>query len=112
MLLSLQVLSLELVPFGSCQVKRGAQCDVDTVLILQLTDAATTSKGESYTMKELESFNYWLSYFIKSSQSGEFLKSVEEWKKLAFPRLSETLFVVITFIFEKLLPEYYNAEQS
>lgn len=84
----------------------------DSVKALLDKSLSEATKGESYTMKELESFNYWLSYFIKSSQSGEFLKSVEEWKKLAFPRLSETLFVVITFIFEKLLPEYYNAEQS
>ncbi|CCU71900.1 biotin carboxylase N-terminal domain-containing protein [Thalassolituus oleivorans] len=66
--------------------------------------------GDTYTAAERESFNHWLSYFIKSSQRGDFLKSVEEWKKLAFPRLSDTLFVVITFIFEKLLSEYHSAE--
>jgi acetyl/propionyl-CoA carboxylase alpha subunit/acetyl-CoA carboxylase alpha subunit len=82
---------------------------VKTLLDKSLSEA---TDGESYTMKDLESFNYWLSYFVKSSQRGDFLKSVEEWKKLAFPRLSESLFVVITFIFEKLLSEYYNAEQA
>ncbi|WP_300427154.1 biotin carboxylase N-terminal domain-containing protein [uncultured Thalassolituus sp.] len=86
-----------------------ARESVKKLLDKSLADA---TEGESYTMKDLESFNYWLSYFIKSSQRGDFLKSVEEWKKLAFPRLSDTLFVVITFIFEKLLPEYYNAEQE
>lgn len=70
------------------------------------------TEGSSYTQEAKDSFNYWLSYFIKSTQRGEFLKAVEEWKKLAFPRLSETLFVVITFIFEKLLGEYYGAEQE
>ena len=70
------------------------------------------TEGSSYTDADLESFNHWLNYFIKSNQRGEFLKSVEEWKKLAFPRLSDTLFVVISFIFEKLLPEYYSAETS
>ena len=73
---------------------------------------AEATEGDSYTPQERESFNYWLNYFIKSSQRGDFLKSVEEWKKLAFPRLSDTLFVVITFIFEKLLPEYQNAERD
>ncbi|MDF1763108.1 MAG: carboxyl transferase domain-containing protein, partial [Oleibacter sp.] len=82
---------------------------VKTLLDKSLSEATS---GESYSVKDLESFNYWLSYFIKSNQRGNFLKSVEEWKKLAFPRLSDTLFVVITFIFEKLLPEYYNAEQG
>ncbi|WP_028292560.1 ATP-binding protein [Oceanobacter kriegii] len=73
---------------------------------------AEATSGDTYTEQEKESFNYWLSYFCKSGQRGAFLKSVEEWKKLAFPRLSDTLFVVITFILEKLLPEYYSAEQQ
>lgn len=66
----------------------------------------------SNSAQSQEAFSHWLSYFIKSSQRGDFLKSVEEWKKLAFPRLSDTLFVVITFIFEKLLPEYHAAEKE
>jgi acetyl/propionyl-CoA carboxylase alpha subunit/acetyl-CoA carboxylase alpha subunit len=73
---------------------------------------AEATSGDSYTPQERESFNHWLSYFIKSGNRGAFLKSVEEWKKLAFPRLSDTLFVVITFIFEKLLAEYHAAEQE
>lgn len=79
-----------------------------------LVDSALSqaTEGEGYTQEEKDSFNYWLSYFIKSSQRGDFLKAVEEWKKLAFPRLSETLFVIITFIFEKLLGEYYGAEEE
>ena len=84
----------------------------DSVKALLDKSLSEATEGESYTMKDLESFNHWLGYFIKSTQRGDFLKSVEEWKKLAFPRLSETLFVVITFIFEKLLPEYSNAEQA
>lgn len=80
-----------------------------TLLEKSLSEA---TGGDSYTEQELESFNHWLSYFIASTQRGDFLKSVEEWKKLAFPRLSDTLFVVITFIFEKLLPEYHAAQQD
>ncbi|MAD43785.1 MAG: carbamoyl-phosphate synthase large subunit [Oceanospirillaceae bacterium] len=80
-----------------------------TLLEKSLSEA---TEGDSYTPQERESFDHWLSYFIKSNQRGDFLKSVEEWKKLAFPRLSDTLFVVITFIFEKLLPEYHGAEQD
>lgn len=84
----------------------------DSLKVLLEKSLAEATEGESYTAQERESFNHWLSYFIKSSQRGDFLKSVEEWKKLAFPRLSDTLFVVITFIFEKLLPEYHAAEQD
>ncbi|ASP40037.1 carbamoyl-phosphate synthase large subunit [Bacterioplanes sanyensis] len=84
----------------------------DAVKTLLDKSLAEATSGESYTTQERESFNHWLSYFIKSGNRGAFLKSVEEWKKLAFPRLSDTLFVVITFIFEKLLGEYHAAEQE
>lgn len=84
----------------------------DSVRTLLLTSLAQATEGESYTAKERESFDNWLSYFTKSNQRGNFLKSVEEWKKLAFPQLSDTLFVIITFFFEKLLHEYQEAEQS
>ncbi len=84
----------------------------DAVKELLDKSLAEATSGDSYTPQERESFNHWLSYFIKSSARVDFLKSVEEWKKLAFPRLSDTLFVVITFIFEKLLAEYHEAEQE
>ena len=80
------------------------------VLLDKSLAEATASDG--YSARERDSFNHWLSYFIKSNHRGEFLKSVEEWKKIAFPRLSDTLFVIITFIFEKLLPEFHAAEQE
>lgn len=84
----------------------------DSLKVLLEKSLAEATEGGSYTAQEKESFSHWLSYFIESNQRGEFLKSVEEWKKLAFPRLSETLFVVITVIFEKLLPEYHAAEND
>lgn len=82
----------------------------DSLKSLLEKSIAEATEGGSYTAQEKESFSHWLSYFISSNQRGAFLKSVEEWKKLAFPRLSDTLFVVITVIFEKLLPEYHAAE--
>jgi acetyl/propionyl-CoA carboxylase alpha subunit/acetyl-CoA carboxylase beta subunit len=84
----------------------------DSVRSLLLTSLAQATEGDSYTPQERESFDHWLSYFSKSNQRGNFLKSVEEWKKLAFPQLSDTLFVIITFFFEKLLHEYQEAEQE
>lgn len=84
----------------------------DSVRSLLLTSLAQATEGDSYTPQERESFDHWLNYFSHSNQRGKFLKSVEEWKKLAFPQLSETLFVIITFFFEKLLHEYQEAEQE
>lgn len=59
-----------------------------------------------------EEFANWFQYFINSSSKADFLKQVEEWKKHSFPRLSDTLFVIVTFFFEKLLPEYYQAKDG
>ncbi|MBQ0730476.1 MAG: carbamoyl-phosphate synthase large subunit, partial [Oleispira antarctica] len=84
----------------------------DSVRSLLLTSLAQATEGDSYTPQQRESFDHWLSYFSQSNQRGNFLKSVEEWKKLAFPQLSDTLFVIITFFFEKLLHEYQEAEQE
>ncbi|MFT7109053.1 MAG: acetyl/propionyl-CoA carboxylase alpha subunit [Psychrobacter glaciei] len=65
------------------------------------------SKSENHK----EEFADWFQFFIASSGRGDFLKQVEEWKKHSFPRLSDTLFVIVTFFFEKLLTEYYNTKE-
>jgi len=75
------------------------------------------SKDASSTLSEAErvkalrdQFSKWLMFFIHHAKCGVYLNSLEEWKKLAFPRLSDTLFVIITFFFEKILPEYFQSE--
>ena len=40
-----------------------------------------------------------------------FFRAVEEWKKVAFPELSDTLFTVVTFYFENLLGAYLQSER-
>ncbi len=57
-------------------------------------------------------FENWLRQFVKNSKRHILLKSIEEWKKIEFPRYSETLFAIITFIFDHLLHQYYESEQS
>lgn len=57
-------------------------------------------------------FKDWLKYFVGLPNRGELLSTVEEWKSVGFPQLSDTLFVIVTFFFEKLLPEYYRAESG
>ncbi len=54
-------------------------------------------------------FARWLGYFVRHPKRGTFLKDVEEWKRISFPRLSESLLVLITFFFENLVPEYLNS---
>jgi len=80
------------------------------VIERQLTEQQFSAGGniqrEDY---QSDIFSAWLGYFIASPHSASFLSTVEEWKKSEFPRLSDTLLVIITFLFEKLLPEYYSS---
>ena len=56
--------------------------------------------------KQSAQFAEWLQYFTKFRKRGDFLKDVEEWKRVFFPRLSDSLLVLITFFFETLVPEF------
>ena len=81
---------------------------VDRLLNQSLEYANKFSGGEDHK----EDFANWFKYLIESNKRVEFLKQVEEWKKHSFPRISDTLFVIITFFFEKLLAEYYGSENE
>ena len=52
----------------------------------------------------------WYKRTSAAPRSGHFYRDVEEWKKNAAPHVSDTLFVVVTFLFEKLLASYLQAE--
>ncbi|MBF0243829.1 MAG: ATP-grasp domain-containing protein [Planctomycetes bacterium] len=55
-----------------------------------------------------EQFSQWMKIFMRHPQQTAILKSVGEWKKIVYPRVSEPLFAIVTFLFEKLLPAYYD----
>ncbi len=57
-------------------------------------------------------FANWMERLAGHSRSAVFLKSVEEWMRIVHKDKSDTLFVVISFFFEKLLPEYYVSRRS
>ena len=48
----------------------------------------------------------WLEHLRAHGQPENFLKSVEEWKKAGFPHISDALLVVVTVLFERLVPSY------
>ncbi|MBL4869051.1 MAG: hypothetical protein JKY67_22020, partial [Pseudomonadales bacterium] len=84
------------------------------VIERQLSDQQPIPPSGDIQLEHYQSdiFSAWLDYFISSPRRGNFLSTVEEWKKSEFPRLSDTLLVIITFFFEKLLPEYYGSLRS
>lgn len=75
--------------------------------VSMLLEKALDQLSNKNQPERLNLFKAWLEFFVDSNNKTSFLKQVEEWKKIAFPRVSETLFVIITFIFEKILSEYF-----
>ena len=59
-----------------------------------------------------ERFAGWIGELASTGKAAGFLKSVEEWIRVVHRDKSDTLFVVISFFFEKLLPEYYAASRG
>ncbi|OED39636.1 hypothetical protein AB833_14665 [Chromatiales bacterium (ex Bugula neritina AB1)] len=55
-------------------------------------------------------FADWLRHFVNYSKRGDFLNNLEEWKRVIFPRLSESLLVLITYFFENLVPEFMESQ--
>ena len=52
----------------------------------------------------------WYQRAAETGRPGRFFRDVEEWKKNASVHVSDTLFVVVTFLFEKLLASHLHAE--
>ncbi len=57
-------------------------------------------------------FYKWLKYFMSQSNRADLLTRVESWKSVGFPQLNDSLFVILTYFFERLLPEYFDSEQD
>ena len=68
--------------------------------------------AESNTDRLKTQFDSWMQFFIVHPARGDLLASVEQWKTMGHPQTADVLFVIITFFFEKLLPEYFKSEQT
>tara|TARA_B110000483_G_scaffold70401_3_gene87968 strand:- start:64967 stop:69514 length:4548 start_codon:yes stop_codon:yes gene_type:complete len=73
------------------------------------THVASMDNAASAEIKSGQ-FARWLNSFVSYRRRGDFLKEVEEWKRVIFPRLSDALLVLITFFFEELVPKYLNSQ--
>ena len=72
----------------------------------------TSSREEPHSGYHPEGFERWLRYFLNKGDRGERLQKVEEWKSIGLPQLNNALFVILTYYFEKLLPEYYETSSE
>ncbi len=55
-------------------------------------------------------FESWLRFFLAQGHRGDLLVKVEQWKSIGFPQMNDSLFVILTYYFERLLPEFYESE--
>ncbi|MFT4677570.1 MAG: acetyl/propionyl-CoA carboxylase alpha subunit/acetyl-CoA carboxylase beta subunit [Candidatus Azotimanducaceae bacterium] len=90
---------------------RTLSMDFITQLLDRSVDTVLTQPSfEGLSKEDLKDrFAAWIGELASSGKSSNFLKSVEEWIRVVHRDKSDTLFVVISFFFEKLLPEYYGA---
>lgn len=49
---------------------------------------------------------------MSQSNRAELLTKTEQWKSVGFPQLNDSLFVILTYFFERLLPEYFDSEED
>lgn len=70
--------------------------------LLGLSDAQSEQTREALKTQVFD----WIERLDAYLKTGPFLKSVEEWKKSSVPHLSDTLLVVVTHLFERLVPSY------
>lgn len=96
-----------------------SQESLHTLLDTSLAGAAQQVKGDAETGEtgrflaaNADAFSDWIRYFVRFGGRGAFLKDVEEWKRVAFTRLSDALLVLITFMFESLIPDFLKAQEG
>ena len=73
---------------------------------------AQDASGEARLGELRDRFFDWHGRMAKLPKGGEFFRSVEEWKRSSFPHLADALFVVVTCLFQNLLPSFIQAKRE
>ena len=77
-----------------------------------LTLGQVGDAGKPSTDQLREQMIDWYLRVQKVSRGGEFFRQVEEWKRASFPHLAESLFVVVTYMFDNLLNSYIESTRN
>jgi acetyl/propionyl-CoA carboxylase alpha subunit/acetyl-CoA carboxylase alpha subunit/acetyl-CoA carboxylase beta subunit len=105
------VSNLDSIAKEAMEHKALSRQSVADLLNSSLANAMTKFGDEDASAVEA-SFEAWLRYFLDQKSCGELLVKIEEWKSIGFPQMNEGLFVVLTYYFERLLPEYYESDDD
>ncbi|RTR31624.1 biotin carboxylase N-terminal domain-containing protein [Shewanella atlantica] len=85
-----------------------SRASVDNLLHDSIDRAISTQD----TANDKSKFYKWLKFFMSQSNRAELLTKTEQWKSVGFPQLNDSLFVILTYFFERLLPEYFDSEEE
>ncbi len=80
------------------------------VMAIDPSTGKTRGSDSDDASQTTANFADWLRHFVRYSKRGDFLNNLEEWKRVIFPRLSESLLVLITYFFENLVPEFMESQ--
>ncbi len=94
------------------ETKSLSKKSVGDLLDSSLATAIPMGKKNEVATDSKQKFETWLKFFAAQRNRGELLVKVEEWKGIGFPQMNDSLFVVLTYFFETLLPEYYSSANS
>ena len=84
---------------------------VSSLVRSSLQSALSKVSDDDYEVLR-QSFNAWLHHFTGQSDRGDILAKVEEWKSIGAPQMNASLFVILTHLFEKIIPSYYNSSED
>ncbi|WP_133407965.1 biotin carboxylase N-terminal domain-containing protein [Parashewanella tropica] len=102
------VVNLASIAKEAMMAKSLSRASVDNLLHTSIDKAISTQDIANDKSK----FYKWLKYFMSQSNRAELLTRVESWKSVGFPQLNDSLFVILTYFFERLLPEYFDSEND
>ena len=74
-----------------------------------LQDSLSRVLGSNRDVQKEAKFERWLKFFLGQGRLGDLLQKIEQWKSIGNPEMNDSLFVILTYYFEKLLPAYYNS---
>ncbi|MBV7314085.1 biotin carboxylase N-terminal domain-containing protein [Shewanella sp. NIFS-20-20] len=102
------VVNLASIAKEAMMTKSLSRDSVDSLLHTSIDKALSNENVANDKSK----FYKWLKYFMSQSNRADLLVRVEQWKSVGFPQLNNSLFVILTYFFERLLPEYFDSEEE
>lgn len=103
------VANLDSIAREAMEHKALSRNSVSNLLNSSLAKVLGIEEGEVESETDFES---WLRFFLSQGHRGDLLVKVEEWKSIGFPQMNDSLFVILTYYFERLLPEYFTSENE